>query len=356
MGLVTNLTGFAVGYLAGKDHLGATQVVCVVKATYGWDDRGLVTPAKEPDPVGEADVYAGEPDVSGLLQASDLCPPKPRLDVLLAGEIVFAAPTVQVDVTLEVGRRLRKTVRVFGERSWYPGFRQDLAPSRPKPIAGIAIAWEKSSGGSDPKDPASVERRNPVGAGLRRRPEDLLGYPVASFEDPASPLRSPQDRPAPQGFGPIAPHWLPRAKLAGTFDERWEKERRPLLPEDFNPAFFNVAPADQQLDGFVAGEEVRLTAMTPAGRDRFLLPDLNVPVTFVSDKVVTETAAEVDTIVIAPAARRFSLVARASFSPRPTVLSLRQIVVGLASQGRRRAIQTGKIYADWRSARSKEKA
>ncbi len=75
MGLVTNLTDFAVGSLAGKDHLGVTQVVCVVKATYAWDERGLVTPAKDPEPVHEADVYAGKPDVSGLLQASDLCPP-----------------------------------------------------------------------------------------------------------------------------------------------------------------------------------------------------------------------------------------------------------------------------------------
>jgi hypothetical protein len=356
MGLVTNLTDFPVGHLAGKDHLGATQAVCIVKATYEWDDRGLVTPAKKPDPIHEADVYAGKPDVSGLVLATDLGPPKPRLDVLLAGEFVFPAPIEQADVSLEVGRRLRKTVRVFGERSWYPGLRQDLAPSRPKPIARIPVAWEKSFGGTDPKDPASVERRNPVGAGLRRRPEDLLGHPVPSFDDPARPIQSPKDRPAPQGFGPIAPHWLPRASLAGTYDERWEKERKPLLPEDFNPAFFNAAPVDQQLDGFVAGEEVRLTSMTAAGRERFLLPDLGVPVTFVSDKLVTETAAAVDTIVISPAARRFSLVARASFSPRPTILSLRQIVVGLASQGRRRAIQTGKLYADWRSARSKEKA
>jgi hypothetical protein len=354
--LVTNLTSFAVGHLAGKDHEGRGRVVCVVKATYAWNDKGVATPLATPLPIVETDVYAGKPALSGLVHAADLGPPKPRVDVLLSGEIVFPAPTVEAEVTLEVGRRLRKTILVYGDRHWLPGVTADVVPSRPKPTTRVPIVWERSFGGSDPKDPACVERRNPVGCGLRRKAADLIGQKAPSFEDPARPVRSSKNRTDPQGFGPIAPHWLPRSTLAGTFDERWQSQRKPLLPEDFDPAYFNVAPLDQQLDRFEPGEEVRLTAMTAVGRERFFLPDLNVPVTFVSEKLVLETAVEVDTITIFPALRQLSLLARATFSPRPTILSLRQIVVGNPTPGRRRAIQTGKIYADWRASRSKGEA
>jgi hypothetical protein len=344
MGLVTNTTDFVVGHFAGKDHEGRAQVVCVVKATYEWNERSVVVLAGSPDPLREADAYAGKPFESGLLHASDLGPPKPRIDVLLGGEIVFRHPTEEADVTLEVGTRLRKTVRAFGDRIWRAGLVADLVPSGPRPVTRIPIAWERSFGGADPRDPTCVERRNPVGSGMRRQADALTGHPAPNFEDPAHGLRSWKDRPAPQGFGPIAPHWLPRAELAGTFDQRWRSRRQPLLPEDFQPAFFNVASRDQQLDGFIAGEEVRLTSMTSAGRERFALPDLTVPVTFVGEKIVVEAATEVDTITIQPAARRFSLLARASFAPRPTILALRQIVIGLPTPGLRRAIQEGKRH------------
>jgi hypothetical protein len=348
--LVTNLTNFAVGHLAGKDREGRGQVVCVVKASYTWNDQGVTTVLPEPRAIVEQDVYAGEPGLSGLMHAADLSPVKPRIDVLLAGDIVLPTPTKEADVILEVSRRLRKIVRVFGDRHWIPGVTTDAVPSQPRPTTRVPIAWERSYGGTDPNEPSCIERRNPVGSGLRRHAKDLVGLPVPNFEDPAHRLSSSKDRSDPRGFGPIAPHWLPRSKFAGTFDERWQKERRPLLPEDFDPAFFNVAPLDQQLDRFLPGEEVRLTSMTPNGRDRFLLPDLNVPVTFVADKLVHDTAAEVDTILIFPASKQLCLLARATFCPRPTILSLRQIIVGLPTPGRRKAIQSGKIYADWRAA------
>ena len=98
----------------------------------------------------------------------------------------------------------------------------------------------------------------------------------------------------PIGFGPIAQHWQARVSLAGTYDEAWEKSRRPLPPADFSPAFFNVAPADQQLDGYVPGEEVRLVNMTTASQDRFRLPEFAVPVTIVSSDELSESTAEVD--------------------------------------------------------------
>lgn len=53
---------------------------------------------------------------------------------------------------------------------------------------------------------------------------------------------------SPAGFGPLGKAWAPRLALAGTYDARWLDERHPRLPEDFDFAYWNGAPADQQID------------------------------------------------------------------------------------------------------------
>src|SRR6185436_253841 len=111
--------------------------------------------------------------VSGLIHAADLGPAKPRLDVLVEGAVLFPAPIEEADVTLEMGSRMRKTVKVFGDRIWYALPGSGVVPSRPKAAARVAIAWERSFGGRDPKDPTCVERRNPAGTGMCRDPGSL---------------------------------------------------------------------------------------------------------------------------------------------------------------------------------------
>jgi len=84
------------------------------------DKDGHAIPAETP-PFAEVDEFAGEPATSGLLRASEVGPPKTKVDVLLAGAIVFPKPVTEVDVELAVGTRLRKRARVFGDRVWLPG-------------------------------------------------------------------------------------------------------------------------------------------------------------------------------------------------------------------------------------------
>jgi hypothetical protein len=59
---------------------------------------------------------------------------------------------------------------------------------------------------------------------------------------------------------------------------------------------------------------------------------------------MSETFAQVDTIIIEPAGQQFSLVARAVFSPRPNLLALGQVVVGTPTPACLRALGAGKIY------------
>jgi hypothetical protein len=350
MGSAINLTPYAVGEWAGKDAEGFPLFVVAVKASFAWQRGGSVEPVA-PVPIREADEFTGEPSTSGLLAASDLGPPKPRVDVLLAGTLTAAAPFTELDVALRVGSRLQKAAHVFGARYWLPGVVHDMVPSKPRPTGALPFAWELCFGGSDPQDPRATEPRNPAGTGVTRRPAELLGKQAPSFEDPAALLSSTSSRPAPRGFGPVAAHWQPRCALAGTYDEAWQSSRSPLLPKDFDPAHWNVAPADQQLPDYQPGEEIRLLNLSPRGLDFFRLPEFEVPVLFGSRDKSLETVAQVDTIIIEPAEQRFSLVARAAFSPRPNLLAMGQVVVGKPTPACMRAISTGKIYCPPRSTR-----
>lgn len=344
---LANLTTFPAGLSVDRDAQGRMQVAVSVKASFTWDRRGAVNPTAAP-PLREQDQLVGEGMAAGLVAAAEIGSPKPQVDVLLAGELAFRSPLTEATVALTVGNRLRKIVRVVGARVWQSGGGK-IAPSRPRAIERLPISWARAFGGCDATDSTFFESRNPAGSGVVKRPHDLEGKPAPNFEDPRQPIRSSKDRPAPIGFGPIAAHWQPRVKLAGTYDDKWKNDRCPLLPADFDPAFFNIAPSDQQLPGYVVDETVRLDGMTENGVDTFALPELKVPVAFRSRAEMLQTYTRVDTIVIEPAEKRFSLIARAAYVPKPNVLAMRQVVVGPLTPGWRRALATGKSYLDLRT-------
>jgi len=344
---LSNLTTFPAALSVGRDGQGHMQVAVSVKASFSWDRRGVVTPIAAA-PLRQSDEVEGEGVAAALAAAAEVGPPKPRIDVLLAGEMVFRSPMTALNVGLSVGSRLRKIVQVTGARVWQSGGGK-IAPSRPRAIDRLPISWTRAFGGCDPTDSTFFEPRNPSGSGVARRPHDLEGKPAPNFEDPRQPIQSSKDRPTPCGFGPVAPHWQPRVKLAGTYDDKWKNDRCPLLPADFAPAFHNLAPADQQLPTYVAGETVRLDGMTVDGVDTFALPELRVPVAFRSRTDMLQTYARVDTILIEPAEKRFSIIARASYVPKPNVLAMRQVVVGTLTRGWKRAMATGKLYLDLRA-------
>lgn len=348
MPTAVNLTPFAVGEAVARGVDGRSVFIVVVKATYSFAAPGrpageLITPTLiESSPLLEEDRYLGDPGTSGLTHASDMSLPKPAVDVWLAGSLKFPVPVTDLVCGFKVGSRLEKRARVYGERHWLPGTVRDLVPSSPKPMTSLPLAWELACGGGTDK---AVDRRNPVGCSVAADIATLQGKPAPRYEAPDQPITAGRAASEPWGFGPVAPHWEPRAALAGTYDESWRDERAPLLPEDFQPAFLNAAPVQQRLPSYLPGEEVQLTYMTAGGRTRFVLPAMEIPVLFITRNVMEEAAAQVDTLIIEPAEERFSLVARAICVPEPNPLAMRQVFVGALTPGRRRAIETGKVYA-----------
>jgi hypothetical protein len=142
-----------------------------------------------------------------------------------------------------------------------------------------------------------------------------------------------------------------RAQYAGTYDESWQRQRAPLLPADFDDRFYNIAPIDQQLDRYPAGETITLVNMTPRGHESFLLPEFTFPVAFVDAGQLVEREAHPDTVLIDLDTKQVTIRAALEYVPKDSALDLAAAFVGAMTGGRRKALLQGKTYLNWFEAR-----
>jgi hypothetical protein len=172
---------------------------------------------------------------------------------------------------------LKKGVRVVGDRAFFKTL-GGVGMTKPVPLERIPLQWERAFGGWDRSnpDPArhAFEPRNPVGLGYRgsgTRFEEGLRCP--NIEDPARLFKGWGDHPPPAGFGFLSQSWEPRTKYAGTYDARWEKDRAPLLPKDFDRRLLSAAFPGLVASGHLRGDEpVIVAGTTEKGGLAFRLP------------------------------------------------------------------------------------
>lgn len=211
------------------------------------------------------DLFHGEANSSPLARESELAPFKPRTDISFnaiarsgEGKLLESWPVqFTIEATLTYG------FHVFGRRYWQPvgknGSRAWQA-SALQPVSSVPLTYTHAFGGcvkiSD--DEEHVHQYNPVGCGL------LSAYLLEKGETVAIPqigLLAELAMPKPErelivcGCGPVAKSWLPRRALAGTLDDAWLKQRHPLMPTDFDSAFWNAAPLPLQAKHWLSGNE-----------------------------------------------------------------------------------------------------
>ena len=248
--LLTNRTPFVVQHLVLPDGEGGEALVVIVKITLDVDAQGELALAEPGVGIHMVDEAWGEPGRSSPRCDSDLVLAKPRVDVLLDAHAHAPGgePCEQVLVELHVAD-LHKTLLVSGDRGWI-----DDVPSRPQPFVSMPLGWERAYGGT--RDREHVDERNPLGighAGAASSDPRVRSW-LPNVEDPSAPMQQPSSVCTPVGFGVVGRAWLPRRTLAGTFDVAWKRERWPLAPRDFDPAFHQSAPRDQQLDMLRGGD------------------------------------------------------------------------------------------------------
>lgn len=279
-----NTTFAETGHFAGKSRDGKDQLICMFKATYEVAEDGALTAAEEQPPLQLEDVYLGQPGESTLLEAGDLSLGRPRTEFGVIGSIYPEAGETNTGLfQLKVGP-LERQIRAFGIRRWQQ--RMSLPKlTDAEPFDKVPLHFEYAFGGVDQRheDPKKhgYESRNPIGQGflLAHTKIDFNEISVPQLEDPQHLIKSPYDKPPPACSAFIPPHWEPRKSLAGTYDDAWDRERKPLLPNDFDPLFCHAVDERQIFPERARGDEtVEIHGLQPAtqqgGRLALTLPGL----------------------------------------------------------------------------------
>lgn len=284
-----NDTTFAVACIPGRVRYPAHSATLIAKGTFALVQDKPVVPADEALPLC-GDVHWEDDESKSLRYESDFALFKPKADVLVVGTChpPFAKPATVLSAGFQISS-LRKSVAVLGDRP-------SLA-SMPSPFRQMPIRYENAFGGEGFPE-------NPVGRGMSNTPPP-------NIEDRNRLMTSASDRPPPAGLGPIHRTWKQRKSKAGTYRERWLRERWPWFPEDFDWGYFNAAPADQQAPFLKGNEELVLENLHPAAaRYRTLLPGLRVRGFLWEGSEFREVPMVLDTVWVAPDEDRMVLVWR----------------------------------------------
>ncbi|XXX81336.1 DUF2169 domain-containing protein [Sorangium sp. So ce134] len=305
---ILNDTGLKLGWLVGRVRPPATSLTVIVKGTFTLAPGAPAALAAPEDRLLlESDRHLDDNPGKSLVYASDFAYLKPRADVLLVGTCrTPRGEAQQVSYAgLEVGR-LRKQIAVIGDRVW-----DGEVATEPRPFRAMPLRYELSFGGEG-------FAKNPLGRG-RGKLKTAAGverWPLPNLELPGNLINSPRQIPDPAGFGPIDRTWAQRTAGVGTYDERWLTERWPGLPEDFDWGYFNAAPRDQQIDGYLRGDEaIALENLHPElPRYESRLPGLRarcfVEATARGGAEIREVPLQIDTLWIDMDAGRLALVWR----------------------------------------------
>lgn len=316
---IVNRTRLALAPLFVGDEDGYPSLVLVVKGTFTIPESDVqLVLAREQVPVLLEGEFWGEPDTSSYRLEPEIAPFKPGTDVVLLGHTF---PENEKQTELEVGFRcgpVQQLARVVGDRTWIKKLGR-IRPSDPAPVGRLPLQAERAFGGWDrsAEDPKKhrMEMRNPVGVGYHvSRSSFVEGLPVPNLEEPGAPVKSFTGSLRPALFGFTSPGWEPRIRHAGTYDKKWEKQRKPLLPADFDPRFYNAAPPGLIAPGRLRGDEaVTVIQAGRRARTNFYLPGIHPPRArgvLRSDEDF-ELQTELDTVIVDADADRVHLLWRA---------------------------------------------
>ena len=246
---IINETFFQPAAIAGRIGFPGHSLTFIVKGTFDLiHSNDAVFSENQLFPTGD-EFYPDDDEGTGSCRyASDFAYFKPKADILLAGRCHAGADQAQKAsrVIFQVGSH-SKILAVFGNRYWNPVSR---TISGPEPFNEMVLRYENSFGGTG-------DQRNPVGKGISRikMPNGQTLWPLPNIEDIDHLIDSPNSQPKPEGFGPLGSTWQERYKKLGTYKGDWLKTRWPWYPMDFDWSYFNVAPSDMQVDGYLKGDE-----------------------------------------------------------------------------------------------------
>jgi uncharacterized protein YjbI with pentapeptide repeats len=239
-----NFSAAAVATLVEPASKSQYRLTVLVKALLDLHAGEVATMVVD-DIFPQPDLPLGGSDAEGapvsLQYSSDFAPFKPRADVVLVG--TAHRPSGDEFGAFRVGLRvggLSKQLLVTGDRAFSRGILTNSI-SQPMQVTSLPIIYENAFGGPG-------YEQNPIGKGIK-------GDALPNIEYPGQQMKSPYDKPRPAGFGPIAADWEPRKRKIGSYRRDYLTEHWPGFPADFDWSYFNAAPDDQQVEGYLRGDE-----------------------------------------------------------------------------------------------------
>lgn len=319
MWALDNKTAYAAERNWIRDKEGVHHFVVAVKATFDVSTNGKLTLADEQRPPMLEPEYHGKPGESSLRYDSDLLAVKPCTDVILDAHA--HAPKGRKAKSVVTSARvddMRKALVVHGLRVYRKDPIGGIVMTDPVPFLSLPIRYEGAFGGVDFTDPDPkkhrMDSRNPVGAGFAVNRDHLIDQPAPHIAYQKGDILNK----GPAGFGPIDPSWSPRRELAGTYDEKWESNKKPLLPDDYDDLFAASAPADQRSKRHRrGGERVELINLSPEGILAFYLPKIYLTFTTHIGRQRQEHRSRLTSILIESETRQVMLVWQTALAVSP---------------------------------------
>ena len=338
---VQNHTKFPSQYFQMFDVEDQAFHVIVTRMTYdlnSLDEQGTPRLAEIQTPLVEADLFYGEPNKSSIIQESDFAPYKPQCDVLFCQTTAYSPDgkaAKQWPIGVRIGER-EKRLTVTGPRQMTHGV-LGWSVTDPAPVTEVPIRFDAAFGGTcqwpdnvDDPEKLEVDERfaeNPIGCGFvhpkwlkKAHPSHLPAPQIERFDRPFTARDASEMNYPAIGLGPIGRWWQGRLELAGTYDDEWKKTRWPRLPLDFDFAYWNCAPKDQQIPYPTGGEEMVAVGLLPAGRLAWRLPKPQPKILLhVAAGVPMFKLPNVDTIIVDLRAMQLILVQRTVISAQAEV-------------------------------------
>ncbi len=318
------------------DEQGVDTLFVLMQATFNIGNPCELL--AEQAPPGVEDEYWGDPASSSLKKVAAFHGLKPATDIALIGHAWAPVdqPQTVMDVSLTIAE-LSNTIRVFGDRYWDAG-----NITAPQPFTSMPLLYEKAYGGTHSEDNAVLASNdfNPVGCGFvgQRQAEQLNGLALPNLESPQNLIQAPGDIIDPVGFGFIAPSWQPRLSYAGTYDEVWQAQRAPYLPEDFDKQFYNMAHPAMIYPGFLqGGERVILSGVNPHGDVVFDLPKVAFDVVVHIKNKQEKLNMQLETLLIESDDLQFTMNWKAALACDKAVPDIRQIDIHAKSYNAQQA-------------------
>lgn len=365
---VVNNSLCAVDATQATDKHGKSWLTVVAKGTYvlpelmDGDEAPMALRPERCAGLLLSDEFVGEPGFTAPTFEADLAPFKPRCDLIFKGSAhapwqgssAHAVPAVDVALRVQgtTGVALvEKRLRVHGERRWKrQGDQWRLTPAAPfveTPLHyGIAFGgvWSDEDLGVKDESLRSAHPMNLVGQGhgadaFLSLLENSPAHRIERWrEGQLEEVTRPDQALAPAAFGPLARSWQPRLQWAGTYDQAWKDDVFPLLPEDFDDRFHQIAPEDQQLDYPQGGELITLinlvasaakSATGPLAQYKFRVPKRRMAMAMLTRQRETVLLTpEIDTLVVDTDAMRLHVIWRARTRLKRSLHEVHTVVVG----------------------------